>query len=87
MLNAGTDWLHQQVRHWTNDREYVKVGEFLKDPNVCNDCAECCIKDITEYADAAQDSAHCENILIVANDHRDVFQELRKDALARMNVI
>ncbi len=52
-----------------------------------NDCAECCIKDITEYADAARDSAHSENILIVANDHRDVFQELRKDALARMNVI
>ena len=49
---------------------------------VVNDLAERCIKDIQEYADLAKDSRYQEDILVVASDHRGIFQDLRKQALA-----
>ena len=52
-----------------NDAEYVRIRSFIQDLSVVNDVAECCIKDITEYAERAQNSAYSENILIVVNDH------------------
>ncbi len=85
LLNAGTEWLHRPVRSWEDCPEYKRVGDFLGDLSVVNDAAERCVKDITEYAEMARDSAHRERILLVVNDHRNVFQELRKDALAQIN--
>ena len=54
---------------------------------VVNDCAEHCIKDITEYANAAKDSEYGEDILVVATDHRRVFQDLRKQAIQNKTLI
>ena len=85
LLNLGTAWLDRPVREWMQDPEYRRAKDFLSDLKVVNDAAERCNKDVTEYADMARDSAHRENILLVVNDHRGVFQELRREALARMN--
>lgn len=76
-LNASGHWLQKDVADWENDMEAC-----LKDLKVVNDLAERCIKDIQEYADQARDSQYQEDILIVATDHRGVFQDLRKQALA-----
>ncbi len=43
--------------------------------------AERCVKDITDYAEMVRDSYHRENILLVVNDHRYIFQELQRDVL------
>ena len=86
LLQAGTAWLQNPVRTWTNDVEFQRVGAFLHDLSVVNDVAERCVKDIGEYAEMARDSTHRENILIVVNDHREVFQDLRRDALARLQI-
>ncbi len=86
LLDASGDWLQQPVRSWNDDAEYKRMGEFLKDLSVVNDSAERCVKDITEYAVMARDSAHREDILLVVNDHRFVFPELRRDALANLRL-
>ena len=48
---------------------------------VVNDLAERCVSAIQTYRDMAQDSKHRDEILLVASDHRSVFQDLRKQAL------
>ena len=77
LLDAGPEWLHRPVRSWEDCSEYKRVGEFLGELSVVNDAAERCVKDITEYVEMARDSAHRERILLVVNDHRNVFQERR----------
>ena len=83
LLRIGTAWLRRPVSRWRDDAEYVRVGDFLKDLQVVNDTAERCIKDVTEYAYLAKDSAHREDILLVVSDHRHVIQDIRKQALDR----
>jgi hypothetical protein len=91
LLDAGTEWLHRPVRSWEDCSEYKRVGEFLGDLSVVNDATERCVKDITEYAEMAQDSAQRERILLVVNDHRNVFQERRMPlprlTLSRLRVV
>ena len=86
LLQIGTAWLQRPVRRWTEDPEYMRVQEFLKDLKVVNDIAEQCVKDITEYANTAKDSAHRDEILLVVNDHRFALQDLRRGALANANL-
>ena len=81
-LNANGVWLQMDVSDWESDAEYIRMNACLRDLKVVNDLAERCIKDIQEYADLAKDSQYREDILIVATDHRGVFQDLRKRALA-----
>ena len=81
-LNANGAWLQKDVDDWDADREYTRMKACLCDLKVVNELAERCIKDISEYADLAKDSQYREDILIVATDHREVFQDLRKRALA-----
>ena len=64
------------------DPEYIRVNDFLKDLKVVNAIAEQCVKDITEYADTTKDR---DEILLVVNDHRFVFNDLRRAALANAN--
>ena len=82
ILNANGVWLQRDVDEWDSDVEYTRMHACLRDLKVVNDLAERCIKDIQEYADLAKDSQYREDILIVATDHRGVFQDLRKRALA-----
>ena len=71
---------------WLDNEDYTLMKDTIKDLKVVNDAAERCIKDITEYRDWAQDTQHPEDILIVVNDHKDVFQLLRREALAHMGL-
>ena len=48
LLRVGSNWLKQSVSRWSEDVEYERVGNFLKDLAVVNDITEQCIKDITE---------------------------------------
>ena len=80
-LQADGAWLVQRVEEWESNDEYVRMKNCVQDIKVVNDLAERCIKNIQEYADLAKDSKYQEDILLVASDHRGVFQDLRKQAL------
>ena len=81
-MNADGHWLQKNVEDWEDDGEYMRMKNCLRDLKVVNDLAERCIKDIQEYTNLAKDSQYQEDILIVATDHRGIFQDLRKRALA-----
>ena len=55
--------------------EYTRKDTFLRDLSVINDATEGCVKDITENAKLAHDSAY----------HADIF--VRMDALANLHLI
>ena len=63
------------------------MDTFLRDLSAANDAAESCVKAITEYAKQAHDSAYREDIFVIVHSHSDAFQELRKNALANLNLI
>ena len=50
-----------------------------------NEGAERCVCAITDFAQATGDSIYQEDILLIGNSHREVFQDLEKAALARLN--
>ena len=75
------DWLQKDVDEWKDNAEFKRIEADLHDLKVVNDFAEWRIKDIEEYANVAKDSAHRDSILLVATDHRGVFQDLRKTSL------
>ena len=77
-LGADGDWLNLPVDDWKGDEEYCRMRVLLKDMQVVNDPAEHCIKDIHEYCNLTMDPAYREDILLVATDHRGIFQDLRK---------
>ena len=60
---------------------------MLKDLKVINDYAERYRKDITEYANAAQDSQHQDDILLVVEDHRSVMKDITPDGLANNDLL
>ena len=80
-LKANGNWLNKDPNDWIDDEEYKRMETFLLDLKVVNDLAERCVSDVQNYKDMAKDSEHGNEILIVAGDHRGVFQDLRKQAL------
>ena len=42
---------------------------------------------ITEYANAAQDSQHRDDILLVVEDHRSVMKDITRDGLANDDLL
>ena len=42
---------------------------------------------ITEYTNAAQDSQHQDDILLVVEDHRSVMKDITRDGLANNNLL
>ena len=83
-LHANGTWLQNDVGEWNQNEELSRTKASVKDLKVVDDLAERCIKNIQEYANSAKDSQYREDILIVATDHRGVFQDLRKQALAQL---
>ena len=75
-LRATGDWLNNAVENWKNDEEYKRMQFVLHNLKVVNDLAERCVKD-----NASKDREHRDNILIVATDHRGLFQDIRKGSL------
>ena len=86
LLRQQGNWLGQPVVQWHADPEYESIRSFLKDLKVVNDCAERSIKDMQEYRLVAKDSDIRDNILQIVDSYRHVFHNLRKDALARLNL-
>jgi hypothetical protein len=85
LLGIGSDWLQLPVDDWEDDEEFTRARDYVKGLSVVNDAAERCIKSITDYAAATQDSVYREDILLVGNSHREVFQDLRRAALAGLH--
>ena len=60
---------------------------WLRNLKVVNDCAERCIKDITEYANVCRDSVHRDNIILVVEDHRFVLRDITREGLDNVNLV
>lgn len=78
-LNAHGTWLEKDPNEWDDDTEFLRMKECIRDLKVVNDLAGRCVKDTQDYANLAE---HRDDILMVATDHRSVFQDLRKQALS-----
>ena len=76
-LNAEGEWLQLPVEEWDIDEEFSCMKNILNDLKVVNDLAERCIQDIQEYCKLTMDPNYREDILLIATDHRGVFQDLR----------
>ena len=60
---------------------------MAKTVKVVNDCAERCIKDITEYANVRKDSAYRNNIILVVEDHRFILRDITREGLDNANLV
>ncbi len=78
----SSDWLRLPVHRWITDNDFIVARQFVKGLSVVNEAAERCI---TDYAEATRDSVYREDIILIGNSHREIFQDLRKAALARIN--
>lgn len=81
-LNVNGAWLQKDVDEWDADEKCVRMKDCLGSLKVVNRLAEPGIKYFQEYADLVKESQYQEDILIVAKDHRGVFKDLRKRAMA-----
>ena len=68
----GTDhaWLTLPPAQWSDNVHYAEMSTVIRDLAVVNDTAERCIKDIQDYANAANDGDHRGNIILVSASHR-----------------
>ena len=68
----GTDhaWLTLPPAQWSDNVHYAEMSAVIRDLAVNNDTAEHCIKDIQDYANAANDGAHRGNLILVSASHR-----------------
>lgn len=85
LLGVGSAWLELPVAEWARNDDYQVAERFVRGLTVVNDGAERCIRSITDYAAATRDSVYREDILLIGNSHREVFQDLRRAALAGQN--
>ena len=85
LLGVGHAWLWQPVHQWSRSNDYNVAEQFVWGLTVVNDGAERCVHAITDFAQATGDSIYQEDILLIGNSHREVFQDLQKAALARLN--
>ena len=85
LLGVGHAWLWQPVHQWSRSNDYNVAEQFVQGLTVVNDGAERCVHTITDFAQATGDSIYQEDILLIGNSHQEVFQDLRKAALARLN--
>ena len=63
-------WLQLPPVEWTRDADYQQMSAILSDLAVVNDAAERCVRDIQEYANAANDGNQRGNIILVSTSHR-----------------
>ena len=59
-------WLQLPPVEWTRDADYQQMSAILSDLAVVNDAAERCVRDIQEYANAANDGNQRGNIILVS---------------------
>ena len=70
---------------WSRSNDYNVADQFVWGLTVVNDGAERCVHAITDFAQATGDSIYQEDTLLIGNSHWEVFQDLQKAALARLN--
>ena len=73
------------MHRWSKSNDYNVAEQFVQGLTVVNDGAERCVHAITDFAQATGDSIYQEDILLIGNTHREVFQDLQKASLARLN--
>ena len=73
------------MHQWSRSNDYNAAEQFVQGLTVVNDGAERCVCTITDFAQATGDSIYQEDILLIGNSHQEVFQDLQKAALARLN--
>ena len=83
-LGAECEWLNLPVEEWDTHEELKKIKSILSDLNVVNDPSERCIKDIQEFCKLSLGPSYREDILVVATDHRSIYQDLGKQSLERI---
>ena len=81
LLGVGHAWLRQPVHRWSRSNDYNVAEQFVWGLTVVNDGAERCVCTITDFAQATDNSIYQEDILLIGNSHREVFQDLQKAAL------
>ncbi len=86
LLGVRADWLQLPVHRWANNNDYLVAKHFVEGLCVVNDGAERCIRSIVDFAQATRDSMYREDILLIGNSHREVYQDLRKAALAGLTL-
>ncbi len=69
LLGSYGAWLTLPCPQWDGNAEYDRMFSIVKHLEVVNDVAERSIKDIQDYANAAQDGAHRGWIVLVSNPH------------------
>lgn len=84
LLGKGREWLQMPVAQWQQSQDYQRAESFVLGLKVVNDAAERCIRSISDYAAATNDSYYREDILLIGNSYREVYQDIRKAALARL---
>ena len=85
LLGVGHARLWQPVHQLSRSNDYNVAEQFVRGLTVVNDGAERCVHAITDFAQATGDSIYQEDILLIGNSHQEVFQDLQKAALARLN--
>ena len=69
LLGMDGAWLQLPPVEWTRDADYQQMSAILSDLAVVNDAAERCVRDIQEYANAANDGNQWGNIILVSTSH------------------
>ena len=81
LLDCEGDWLNLPPGQWDQSQEFNMMANIVKNIAVVNDAAERGVKDIQEYADAAQDGSCRERIVLVANSHRAKLPSFQKNEM------
>ena len=87
LLQVERAWLQFPVANWKGSAAYKTTEAFVQGLKVVNDGAERCIRSISDYVAATRDSKYREDILVIGNSHRGIFQNLRKAALAELDAL
>ena len=81
LLGANGGWLRMPVEQWENDQEFQEMKSIVAKVEVVNDCAERCIKDIQEFANASRSEDQRRRIILVSNSHRVKIPEYKRNEL------
>lgn len=70
LLHRDADWLALPAAQWEDNEHYVAMAKIVTDLAVVNDTCERSVKDVQDYANAANDRVYRGNIIVVSNSHR-----------------
>ena len=70
LLGMDGAWLQLPLVEWTRDADYQQMSAILSDLAVVNNAAEQCVRDIQQYANAANDGNQRGNIILFLTSHR-----------------